>query len=390
MPTLAKKEYCTGCTACEAVCPKSAIVMKADEYGFLHPEIDTEKCINCSLCEKVCPINHHLNSEAEPKAYAAFIKNETVRLESSSGGLFTEIAKTVLNKGGAVFGAAYNERFEVEHILVENEAELYKLRGAKYAQSRLNNTFSDVKKYLDEGKCVLFSGTPCQVGGLKSFLKKDYDNLITVDFICHSVPSPLAWSEYVKYRAELDNEGMLPENINLRSKETGWSRYQYSNLFKYKKDKSHKVKSGESLYMKLFVGGYICRKSCENCKFKGYSRVSDITLGDFWGIWDIYPEMDDNKGTSAVLVHTNRGQKLWMDINSKIESQEVTLDQISQQNISMLIPSKANPNREYALEKIRNGEIESCKDLFTVTNTPKTSLLIRIKGKIKRLLTGKK
>ena len=364
MPTLAKKEYCTGCTACEAVCPKGCISMQGDEYGFLHPVIDAEKCINCGMCEKTCPVNHPLKNENEPKAYAAFIKDEAVRMESSSGGVFTEIAKAVLSDGGVVFGAAYNEKFEVEHIVVENEAELYKLRGAKYVQSRLNNTFKDVKKYLDEGKCVLFSGTPCQVGGLKAFLKKDYDKLITVDFICHSVPSPLAWSEYVKYRSEIDNGGKLPEKIDLRSKKTGWSRYQYSNLFEYGKDKTHEAKSSESLYMKLFVGGNICRESCENCKFKGYSRVSDLTLGDFWGIWDIHPEMDDNKGTSALLIQSEKGERVFSRITDKLTAKSVTLEEVSLQNSAILKSTAPNKKRDEAFKLIREGKISECSKLF--------------------------
>lgn len=383
MPTLAKNEYCTGCTACEAVCPKGCISMQGDEYGFFHPVIDAEQCIKCGMCEKICPVNHPLKSENEPKAYAAFIKDEAVRMESSSGGVFTEIAKAVLRDGGAVFGAAYNEKFEVEHIVVENEAELYRLRGAKYAQSRLNNTFKDVKKYLDEGKYVLFSGTPCQVGGLKAFLKKDYDKLITVDFICHSVPSPLAWGEYVKYRSEIDNGGKLPEKIDLRSKKTGWSRYQYSNLFEYGKDKSHEAKSGESLYMKLFVGGYICRESCENCKFKGYSRVSDLTLGDFWGIWDIHPEMDDNKGTSALLIQSEKGERIFSRIADKLTVKQVSLEEVSLQNSAILKSTAPNEKRDEAFKLIKDGKISECSKLFTV---PKISFMDKLKNKIRSII----
>ena len=296
MPKLAAKEYCTGCTACASVCPKGCIAMTADENGFLCPVIDAQMCVRCGLCEKICPIRNPLKkSEDVPKAYAAFSADEAVRLSSSSGGIFTELAKVVLQRGGAVFGAAYNQQLDVVHICAESEDDIAKLRGAKYAQSDLQGVFAEVKTRLDAAQEVLFSGTPCQVGGLKAFLRRDYKNLLTVDFVCHSVPSPMAWRAYIKHRAAQDNGGELPDSINLRSKQSGWTNYQYSNQFTYRDGHTHTAKSGESLYMKLFVGGYINRASCENCQFKGYNRVSDFTLGDFWGIWDIAPEMDDNK-----------------------------------------------------------------------------------------------
>lgn len=387
MPKLATNEFCTGCTACASVCPKGCITMEADAEGFLFPVINTQCCIECRLCEKACPVITPLKAEVcEPEAYAAYSLDEEVRERSSSGGVFTELAKTVFADGGVVFGVTYNERFESVHICVDNAEDLAKLCGAKYAQSELCGIFTDVKARLEDGQQVLFSGTPCQVGGLKAFLRKDYANLLTVDFVCHSVPSPMAWREYVKFRAQQDNAGELPQAINLRSKRTGWSGYRYSNLFQYANGVINSAKSGESLYMKLFVGGYINRRSCTNCQFKGYSRISDITLGDFWGIWDIAPEMDDNKGTSVVLVHSEKGRILWQNIHSGIKFRKVTLEQASQQNPAMLVSSKANPNRADVLKKIHDGKIETCWELFPAPNLTKPSLISRIKGKVKRLL----
>lgn len=365
MPNLASKEYCTGCTACASVCPKGCIAMTADENGFLCPAVDAEKCVSCGLCEKSCPVMNLLEkTKNEPKAYAAYSKDESMRLESSSGGIFTELSKAVLEDGGAVFGAAYNEQFEVVHICVECEIDLAKLRGAKYAQSDLCGIFVQIKKQLDEGREVLFSGTPCQVGGLKAFLRKDYENLVAVDFVCHSVPSPMAWREYVKYRTDQDNSGKLPATINLRSKQTGWTNYQYSNLFTYADGHTHAARSSESLYMKLFVGGYINRESCANCQFKGYSRVSDLTIGDFWGIWDIAPEMDDNKGTSVVLVQSRRGQALLERISDQLVLKPVTLEETSRQNPAMLKTSQPNTSRVEALAKIRDGQFGDCESWF--------------------------
>lgn len=384
MPKLATKEYCTGCTACVSVCPKGCIDMTVDETGFLCPVIDAERCIDCGLCEKTCPIVTPLKmAESEPKAYAAYSKDEAVRMQSSSGGVFAETAKAVLAEGGVVFGAAYNEQFEVVHICVDSETDLAKLRGAKYAQSDLRGIFADVKAKLDAEKKVLFSGTPCQVGGLKAYLRKDYQTLLTVDFVCHSVPSPLAWRAYVKYRAEQDNGGKLPQTIDLRSKATGWSRYQYSNLFQYEDGEDHVAKSTESLYMKLFVGGYINRESCENCQFKGYSRVSDLTIGDFWGIWDIAPEMDDNRGTSVVLVQSLRGAEFFDKISERLALKEVSLEEASRQNQAMLKSSVPNPRRQEVLLLINDDGFADCGKLFTF---PRRSVIHRISCKIRKIL----
>lgn len=386
MPRLAEADLCVGCSVCASICPNRCIEMEKDSDGFKYPVLmHLANCVECGMCESVCPVlseNIKANNEI-PLAYAAFSQNEALRMESSSGGIFTELAKQILAENGIVFGAAYNEKFEVKHCGIEKESDLWKLRGAKYAQSDLGNSFSEILARLKNGQRVLFSGTPCQVAGLKAFVKKDYDNLFCVDFVCHGVPSPMAWKAYVEYRAEQDAAGKLPERINLRDKNTGWSNYHYSNVFEYENGKRHSIASSDSLFMKLFVGDYISRSSCEYCKFKGYSRVSDITLGDFWGIWDVDPEMDDNKGTSVVLLQSEKAKKIWQTIGSKIKCKEVSLEQASQQNPSMLNSAKQNPNRDKVLELIRAGKIGECQALFAV---PKVSLLSRMKRKLKHKL----
>lgn len=384
MANLAERSICIGCTACVSICSKCCIEITEDENGFGYPElVHSTVCVECGLCEQVCPVLKGDSSNMEePVAYVAMTCDNDLRMESSSGGIFSELSKKMIAQGGVVYGAAYDNQFEVKHYCIDNVDDLWKLRGAKYAESDLGTSFSDILDRLKKGQKVLFSGTPCQVAGLKSFIRKDFDNLICVDFVCHGVPSPMVWKSYIEYRTKQDNDGEMPVEINLRSKTTGWSKYQYSNVFKYENGKEHSVLSSQSLFMQLFVGDYISRSSCENCKFKGYNRVSDFTLGDFWGIWDIDPEMDDNKGTSVVLVHSEKGKVLWSEISDNIRFKEVSLEKASQQNPSMLTASKAKPDRDSVLKKIREGQIGSCEELFVQS---KISVRDKVKCKIKRM-----
>lgn len=361
MPILAEEKYCTGCTACMSGCLGDCIKMERDVNGFAYPVIpDLSKCISCGLCESSCPIvmNKPIGNQSNPIAFAAYSNNSDLRKDSSSGGVFSEIAFEIIMSGGIVYGAVYDEHFRVYHTSVETIDDLHRIRRAKYAESWLGNTFSEVKSELDKGRQVLFSGTPCQVGGLIAFLKKDYDNLLCVDFICHGVPSPMVWEAYVEYRANTDNNGILPIEINLRDKSSGWSRYRYSNYYKYPDGIEYRETSNDSVFMKLFTQDYILRKSCENCKFKGYSRPSDITLGDFWGIWDIAPEMDDDKGTSVVIIQSKTGMDLWDSIKERIRFKNVQLEQISQQNPSMLVSSEMKAERDNILKRIISGRFD--------------------------------
>ena len=387
MPLLADRNLCTGCGACASSCAHKCICMKPDEYRFVYPIVDVTHCVQCGLCEQGCPVVKEQSSDTSsslPKAYAAYSKDENLRKESSSGAVFSELAHYIFGKGGVVFGAAYDGQYNVQHICAESREDLASLRGAKYAQSDLGEVFQDVRSRLNRDQPVLFSGTPCQVAGLKSFLRKEYENLICVDFVCHGVPSPMAWKAYVVYRAKIDNDGEFPQSINLRSKETGWSRYKYSSVFKYKNGKRSVCLSGDSLFMKLFIGDYICRPSCENCPFKGYSRNSDLTLGDFWGIWDIKPEMDDNGGTSLILCQSDHGAKLLEGIADKLVMTQVTLEEAIRQNSSMLTASPANPRRKEALDMIRAGNIAACESWFRQPKKTMTQKLRHLVGSMLR------
>jgi len=353
--------------------------MKSNDAGFLFPTIEESQCINCDVCQRVCPL---LNSiEIKPIAsYGAQALDEEIRKESSSGGVFSELALLVLSENGFVAGAAYDDFFSVEHIIINSEQELYKLRGAKYSQSALGDIFQTVKQVLLGGKLVLFSGTPCQIAGLKGFLGKDYDNLLCIDFVCHGVPSPMVWQKYVRYRSDMDNQGNMPININLRSKITGWSRYKYSNIYEYMNGKTYQSQSGNDLFMRLFTGNYILRDSCEKCDFKGVHRASDITVGDFWGIWNLDPEFDDNKGTSLIITNTPKGEVYVHKIKQKLRMKEFDIHDSTKENPSYINRSKSSKYKNTVLENVQKGnwaKIESVLDYQNQSFLRKVYLAIR-------------
>lgn len=387
MPEFAEASKCTGCFACVNICPKQCIQMKANEEGFLFPLIfDMRECVDCGLCEKVCPVLNNKKDKVShlTEVYAAYTLKSDIRRESSSGGIFSELAVEVIKKSGVVYGAAYDNEFVVHHICVESEVDINKLRGAKYSQSDLGRCFTDVKKRLDKGRLVLFSGTPCQVAGLKSFLGKEYSNLLCVDFVCHGVPSPMVWKEYVRYRSSVDAEGIMPDKINLRSKESGWSNYRYSNVYEYPNGKKYFSLSGDDLYMKLYTNNYISRKSCSECGFKGHKRTSDFTIGDFWGIWEIDPVMDDNQGTSLVLIHSQKGKNLFETIQDRIKYKQMTLEQAIFQNKSLIESSEEQIRRKEIIEMVRMGKISEVNNIFPKAKCQKKLLISKIKENVVR------
>ena len=321
MQAIVEKQKCSGCSACYNSCPVHCIHMTSDNEGFLYPEIDENKCIDCGLCKKICPVMKKYEGNNEGRAYSCINKDEEKRLESSSGGVFTLLAEYVINNGGKVFGALFDDEFNVLHISCDNVDELSKIRGSKYVQSRIENTYKEAEECLKSGALVLFSGTPCQISGLKAFLRKSYENLITADIICHGVPSPKVWRKYLDYREE--QAGAKVRKISFRNKKSGWT--SYSVYFEFDNGTEYVKRVYSDLYMKGFLSDIYLRPSCYNCHFKSLNRESDITLADFWGVWDIAPEMFDNKGTSLVFVNTKKGQNIFKQIEDKIEFRETDL-----------------------------------------------------------------
>ena len=324
MIVIKNNKDCCGCSACVNVCPKNCIEMIADCEGFLYPKVNKDICVECGICEKVCPIiNKPKREENKPIALAVINKDESVRLNSSSGGIFSLIASEIIKDGGICFGAAHTSDFKsVEHICIHSLEELAALRGSKYVQSKIGNTYSQTREFLERGKKVLFSGTPCQISGLYAFLNKEYDNLYTCDFICHGVPSPLVWEKYLDLREKVSES--KTEKIIFRNKKYGWKTYSIQFIFQNGIERIQSV--GKDLYLRGFLSDLYLRPSCYSCNFKGTNRISDITLADFWGVEKVCPEMYDNKGTSLLFLNSVKGKALFNLISDNTINKEVDLN----------------------------------------------------------------
>lgn len=339
---MVEKKFCSGCTACINICPVDCISMEKGLDGFLYPKPDNLKCIKCKKCEHVCPQLKKIRFQDQQEFFAAYNLDLSVREKSTSGGIFYLIAKNFIERGGIVYGAAYMEDFDVSHICVESLDGLKRLQGAKYVQSTLGKIYTDVKKRLLEDRLVLFTGTPCQIAGLSSFLETEYDNLYTIDLVCHGVPSADTWHKYIKYRKDEDKQKEQAVDINMRSKQSGWSHYNYSIVFHYKNEKSYIAKSADDPYMRAYVSNLIIRPACSNCRYKGSQRLSDLTLGDFWGIWSSHPEMDDNRGTSLIITNTEKGTRLLDILSGTCRIQHVDKEEAIKENPSFSIASSYN------------------------------------------------
>lgn len=335
MIKIKNKKDCCGCESCVQCCPKHCISMHEDNEGFLYPVVDRGACVDCGLCEKVCPVIHQDTPREPLSSYIAINPNEEIRLKSSSGGIFTLLAEAIIRDGGVVFGARFDENWDVIHAWTDTIEGLALFRGSKYVQSRIGNTYREVKEFLKQGRKVLFSGTPCQVAGLKRYLCKEYDNLLTVDFICHGVPSPGVWRRYLSelresLRAERGNgrnsvsssidELPVITGISFRDKSNGWKKYGFRlhyaaseaaqntvSVSAIKEEKELLMPYTENPFMRGFLADIYLRPSCYACPAKSGKSGSDITIADAWGINEFAQEFDDDKGACYVLENTNIG-----------------------------------------------------------------------------------
>ncbi len=345
MINILKKSNCSGCSSCVQICPKQCVSMQRDEEGFFYPQVNQSVCIDCGLCSKVCHELHPSEKQKPLKVYAAINKDTDIRMKSSSGGFFSFLAeKVVSGDKGAVFGAKFDDNWQVIIAYSETIEGLDCFRGSKYVQAQMRTSYVDAERFLKEGRIVLFSGTPCQIAGLHHFLRRKYDNLLTVDIVCHGVPSPKVWDKYLDEIADSLKDTIL--KIEFRDKVNGWKRYSFTLDYvrqgKYLHESSlHKDNS----YMQAFLKNMILRPSCYACRAKCGRSGSDITIADFWGIQHVNPGMDDDKGTSMVMINTEKGASM-IDF-SQILFHEEKYDDALKYNPAIEKSVVAHPNRRF-------------------------------------------
>lgn len=355
-------EKCIGCAGCVSVCPQNCIRLTENDDGFMYPSVDMEKCVHCNLCESVCIINHSIPDSGNKQAYAGFSNDSIRRSDSSSGAIFYELSKTVLNNEGVVFGAAFDDSWAVYHDFCTDLSDLKRLQTSKYVQSNLDGVFEKVSVFLNNGKEVLFCGTPCQCNALRLFLKKDYENLLLVDFICHGVPSPGVWNNYIK------TFGSNIKKITFRDKAEGWKNYSFC----VKTDSNIKESFWSNSYMKLFLGNYILRPSCYECKSRFPNKYADITLGDLWGADKLAPELDDDKGLSLIVINSDKGNAFFEGIKENIVYKEIDCEKAFVLNSPALYDVNKPSKREKVIAAClkENADFDKIVKKYTEDSLP--------------------
>lgn len=385
MISVQDKSLCCGCAACSKICPKQCITMREDEEGFLYPKVDESLCIDCGLCEKVCHELHPYEEREPLKVMAAINGDEAVRLQSSSGGIFHLLAEKTISQGGVVFGARFDDEWQVVMDFAESMEGVKAFMGSKYVQARTENAYTDVRRFLKEGRQVLFSGTPCQIAGLKHFLRKGYDNLLTVDIICHGTPSPKVWKLYLD---EIVREGEHLSNVEFRNKTNGWKNFSFKLTYNTEEDTVSLLSPfKQNPYMKAFLRDIILRPSCYNCQAKSGRSHSDITIADFWGIQSIYPEMDDDKGTGLIFANTEKGIVTLQ--GNQLTTAETDYECVKQLNPACYRSPAIHSKRDEYFRRILKGEsmiavTEDCTKLSRKDIVRRT--LSRYKHSITRVL----
>lgn len=407
MINITEKHLCCGCSACVQICPKHCISLSEDEEGFLYPEVSLKQCIDCGLCEKVCPMISRPAPIEPLKTLAVKNRNEEERMKSSSGGVFIALARRVIEKGGVVFGAVFDEDWEVKHTYAESLEEVHPMMCSKYLQSRIENTYFEAGQFLKQGREVMFAGTPCQITGLKKYLRKDYPNLLAVDFLCHGVPSPGVWRTYLRetfgtaaQRAATGKNTVLSlslknvpaiAGISFRDKTlSGWKKFSFVVWGKSasKADKNSVLLSAihrDNPYMRGFLSNLYLRPSCYRCLCKNGISHSDLTIADFWGIGSLMPDFDDDKGVGLVLVNTRRGETIFRDLD--MDTRISSLADAQPMNGGFRPIIKVHPKRLLFFNEISQGKnISESVDLClkeTLTNRL-YNILRRVKHKLIR------
>lgn len=368
MINIINKKDCTGCNACYDICPKNAILLETDIEGFWYPNIDKDKCIDCGLCDRICPVIHinefKKNDFEKPVCFAAIHNNIEVRFGSTTGGLFSALAEQMYKEGGYVGGAIYDDDFTVKHFISNNREDLIRLRQSKYSQSHTEGIFQEVKKLLVAGEKVLICGTPCQMAGLRRFLRKDYENLIIVDFICKSITSPKFYSKYLDYWERKAGSKLVA--FKFKDKELGWR--ELVKRFDFKNGKTLYSRAQDNdLYSSAYHHNIVSRPSCYDCQFKGFPRMADITIADFWGCekFAAYKEIDDNAGTSAVICNSQKGLDFYKKLKN-ITSIQSKIEDIIPGNPALLHQQKEPAcDRKAFFEELEKENIENVVPKYT-------------------------
>ena len=368
------KMKCTACGACLNVCGKKAITFECDSYGFLYPKVDYKKCVNCGICEDVCPMDKSIKNKANPiSVYAAQCKDREVLMNSSSGGIFYCLAKETIDGGGVVSATKYGVNFKPIQAITSDLKDLERFCGSKYAQSNTNKVFTQIKKLLEQQKRVFYVGTPCQVSGLKSFLRKDYENLLTIDIVCHGVPSQEWFANYIKY-ISCKMKGQVT-SFTFRNKRVGWfcngcTTIRYPNG----KVKTKKIPVHSSAYYQYFMNGDIYRPSCYTCEYACEERIGDITLGDYWGIEKVHKEFAKrlgkrlDNGVSVVIINTKKGLEHFRNIESSLFYCESTYCKAAENNRQLREPSHRKPNYQHLMKIYEDKSYEGIEREYRKNN----------------------
>ena len=390
MITLPTNQNCCGCGACLVACPKEAISFIEDACGFVYPFIDENKCISCGKCIKICSFSDSgLDSKENKRVYAAATKSDELLLSSTSGGIFATIAKEIVYLGGVAYGAAWREDFSVEHIGISDVSELPKLQGSKYTQSKIYKCFPIIKQQLLCGKTVLFSGTPCQVSALYSYLGKQYEHLYMIDIICHGVASNQMLQDDIQY-LESKHHGKA-ESVAFRTKDKGWGTS--GRIVIGEKKFSYDITS--SPYYYYYLANTIFRDSCYNCRFAGEPRQGDLTIGDYWRIETAHPDIsiDETKGISCVLVNSDKEQKLIDLCREELILFDSTLEKIRERNGQLVYSCKMPENRGKVLELYADQDYDKLVSYWKkdsrkmrVMEKVKTVIPKKLKNKLKRMV----
>lgn len=371
MISITDKKDCVGCNACGQICPKACIAMRADEDGFLYPSVDLSECIDCHLCERVCPVIHQNSPRLPFKVLAARNKDEAKKLGSSSGGVFVAMGENIIGEGGVVFGARFDDRWGVVHDYTEDLAGLSLFQGSKYVQSHIGDSFRKAEEFLRAGRKVMFTGTPCQLAALQLYLRRDYgDRLLKVDVVCHGVPSPASWLSYIDYVSDRHDIGSV-SGITFRDKRRGWDCYGLRIDFQRRDGRNAEIYelAETNLFMESFLRNYNIRPSCGACPARLGKSHSDITLGDFWGVRLVCPELYDDKGVSAVMSYTPAAQTVVEQIEA-LECHVVEYDDVLRLNPSISKSSSLPEDYEIFWEAYHSGGWRACRAFFARMRPP--------------------